>query len=56
MSPIDYERLPPSSFCPLDPSFFSQKWSIYILRLSVRPSVRQEEPTDLPTVATIGIR
>ena len=63
MSPIDYEReregglLSPSLFLPsfplsLDPSFFSQKWSIYILLLSVRPSVRrggQEEPaTDRP--------
>ena len=37
MSPIDYKRLHLPS---LPPSFFSQKWSIYILQLSVRPSVR----------------
>ena len=58
MSPIDYKRLHLPS---LPPSFFSQKWSIYILQLSVRPSGQAGTQgggarNRQSTAGTIGIR
>ena len=47
MSPIDYKRLHLPS---LPPSFFSQKWSIYILQLSVRPSGQAGRGREEPAV------
>ena len=54
MSPIDYKRLHLPSL-PL--SFFSQKWSIYILQLSVCSSEQGGGARNRQSTAgTIGIR